>query len=120
MHSLGEGSMTPCYFAYTKNRTITDLTREETTHRKNERDALAEAERERKKADDLLREINYRTIPVAQKMNKDLAVLRKKVADHKSGKIPLSKTRLTTVKRAIELTEKALDKVLLYGGYRKP
>lgn len=112
--------MNPYYFAYMKNRTIIDLTQEEAIHRKNERDALAEAERERKKADDLLREVNYRNIPVAQEMNKDLAVWRKKVADHESGKMPLSKTRLTKVKRTIELIEKALDGVLLYGGYMKP
>lgn len=108
------------YFPKFKNiATLQDLKQQEAIHRKKAREAKAEAENETALADDLLREQNFRNIPEAKKAYENLTKIRAILKKHMTGKETLSKTRLVKVKRAEETLTKALEGLLLYGGYLK-
>ena len=95
---------------------MTDLKRTEKIHRIRAAEAQQQVVTETKLADDALREINFRTIPEAQNMQKDIRKLKTMLENHTSGKKPLTKAKYTAVMKAIKATEKALGLLLLYGS----
>ena len=104
------------FFYPAKSReSVRDLQINERLRRKDEQYYLAMAKREREKADECLREINYRLIPKAQEMAKSLVNLKRVVDNHNTGKKPISQTKLKATEKAIDATEQALEAVLLYG-----
>jgi hypothetical protein len=104
------------FFYSAKSReSIRDLQINERLRRKDEQYYLNMAKNERIKADECLREINYRLIPKAQEWAKDLVKLKRIVDNHNTGKAPISQTKLKATEKAIGACEQALENILLYG-----
>lgn len=104
------------FFYPAKSReSIRDLQINERMYRRDEQYHNDLAKRERVKADECLREINYRLIPKAQEMAKSLVKLKRVVDNHNTGKAPISQTKLKATEKAIESCEQALENILLYG-----
>jgi hypothetical protein len=104
------------YFYPEKHReSVRDLQTNEKIYRKDEAYHIEKAKIARIKADECLREINYRLIPRAQEMAKGLVKMKRIVDDHNRGKATISQTKLKATNHAIEATEQALEAILLYG-----
>jgi hypothetical protein len=104
------------FFYPEKHRESTrDVQINERMYRRDEQYHTELAKRARVKADECLREINYRLIPKAQELAKGLSQMKREVDNHNTGKKPLSQTKLKATEKAIEAGEQALENILLYG-----
>lgn len=107
---------TPVLYPHFSRQTMMDLKRTEKIFLKDVEKLESDLARSKARAEEVHREINFRTIPDAQQMKRDIKKLERMIENHESGKTPLSATKLKNVRHALDAVKKAFETLLLYGG----
>jgi predicted nucleic acid-binding Zn-ribbon protein len=106
----------PVLYPHFNRQTMTDLKRAEKIFLKDIERAEEDLVRLKARAEEVRKEINFRTIPDVQQMKRDITKLERMIENHESGKTPLSATKLKNVQHALKVVKEAFNTLLLYGG----
>lgn len=101
------------YFPELKNRTETELKQFERMNRKKAEVLHKEADLRKADADKFLMELNYRRIPEAQEMAREISKIKHEISRHREGMLRLSRTRLDKLAQALKATESHLQNLLM-------